>query len=75
MTPGEKSFFFSLTKRVFAFRRKQLASSLGRVPELAGMNQDEARTLLGRNGVDAKARPEDLGAAEWCGLAKALAGR
>jgi len=73
MGPGQKKLFFAITKQVFAHRRKQLASSLGKVDGLEEMNQERAVALLGEIGVDSRARPENLGVAEWCKLVKALA--
>jgi 16S rRNA (adenine1518-N6/adenine1519-N6)-dimethyltransferase len=72
LTAGQKSTFFSITKKMFAHRRKQLASSLGRVADLADMNQKKAVDVLEEIGVEVKSRPENLSVAEWCELAKAL---
>ncbi|MDD4871690.1 MAG: 16S rRNA (adenine(1518)-N(6)/adenine(1519)-N(6))-dimethyltransferase RsmA [Kiritimatiellae bacterium] len=72
LTCMQKKVFFSLTKKMFAYRRKQLASSLGRVPDLIKMSQKEIGAILENTGIDAKSRPENIGIAKWCELVKAL---
>lgn len=72
MEPAQKKMFFTITKKMFSYRRKQLASSLGRIPDIVDIDQQRAVAVLEQIGIHAKARPENLGVQEWCALVKCL---
>ena len=61
--------FFRLVEAVFQMRRKQLASSLGRV---SGRGTEAAAALLRSIQVDPARRPETLSVAEWQAVYGAL---
>jgi 16S rRNA (adenine1518-N6/adenine1519-N6)-dimethyltransferase len=69
---AERKCLYGLTKHAFGHRRKQLASILSAMS--MGISLGEARELLEKVGVEAKARPENLGVGEWCRLVKELRG-
>jgi len=72
MEPVQRKLFFALTKEAFTHRRKQLASRLVRMPGIVDVDQKEVAIILEQIGVDAMARPENLGVDKWCELVKCL---
>ncbi len=65
--------FRELTKRAFSFRRKQMASLLGRwLPGGRATSPDLAARLLAQAGIDKRARPGELSPSRWQGLANAI---
>jgi 16S rRNA (adenine1518-N6/adenine1519-N6)-dimethyltransferase len=69
----DRRAFFALTKACFGFRRKQLATILaqGRAP--VRLSAAAAARALAAADIEARARPEDLGVAQWCALTRELA--
>ena len=68
----DKRFLYDLTRNVFLHRRKQLASILGRAPDVIGLSADDAAAALQALGIDRKARPEELTVDQWCALARSI---
>jgi len=66
LTTECEAAFETLTKAAFSHRRKTLANSLARRPELAKI----AHILLERAGIDGSRRPESLSVAEYEQLAQ-----
>lgn len=64
----ERQYIWSLAKRGFMHRRKQLAGMLAEWYETKGINLDTARHLLKKAGASEQARPEQLGVTEWYNL-------
>ncbi|MEI6807138.1 MAG: 16S rRNA (adenine(1518)-N(6)/adenine(1519)-N(6))-dimethyltransferase RsmA [bacterium] len=65
----DRKLFHLVVKYSFMQRRKQLASTLARIPEFATTSPGEWRQELEKLGIDSCARPEDLAISEWCQLA------
>jgi 16S rRNA (adenine1518-N6/adenine1519-N6)-dimethyltransferase len=74
LSPDEADVFYGVTKGAFMQRRKQLATTLGRLAEGGALDPPAARRFLESLGVGEKARPETLGAEHWAALARHLAG-
>ena len=69
-TPDSDSFFLKLTKAAFAYRRKKLANSLRRNPELGPLTG----AILHHAGIDGTRRAEDLSVEEYEHLAETFRG-
>lgn len=67
----DRCLFHLIVKYSFMQRRKQLASTLSRIPKLAATPPGEWRQILEGLGIDSCARPEDLAIGDWCHLADA----
>jgi 16S rRNA (adenine1518-N6/adenine1519-N6)-dimethyltransferase len=65
-----RGVFYGLTKRAFSYRRKQMKTVLGRALQDLGRSGDQPAALLAAAGLDARARPEELGADTWAELAR-----
>ncbi len=69
--PQERAFFYALTKRAFAGRRKQLGTVLAQAgPALARAAREGAPWR--EAGIDPRTRPEELGVSDWLRLSRAL---
>lgn len=64
----ERQYIWSLAKRGFMHRRKQLAGMLVKWYETKGISLDTARHLLKKAGTSEQSRPEQLGVTEWYNL-------
>lgn len=67
--PDEERPFRTLVQGAFGLRRKQMRKV---VRTLAGLNADDADTVLSAAGVAPDVRPETLGPAEFAGILRAL---
>ena len=68
--PGPaRDFFYTLTKRAFEHRRKQLVTTLAGGGPAGGPWRAKLAAALAARSVDPQARPENLGAEAWWGFA------
>ena len=73
LTPGERTWFFDLTRYAFMHRRKQLGASLRKAPEPLGRDDAALAALFAAAGVASADRAEQLSNAQWQSLARAFA--
>jgi 16S rRNA (adenine1518-N6/adenine1519-N6)-dimethyltransferase len=67
--PSARAFFHEITKRFFMYRRKQIATIIGKVSGESGLSGSHFLRLLKDLGIDPTARPENLSVDDWCRLA------
>jgi len=66
---ADEGAFYRLTSAAFAHRRKQLRAIL---PLIKVSTREKGEGLLVAEGIDPRARPQNLSVADWCRLANAL---
>jgi 16S rRNA (adenine1518-N6/adenine1519-N6)-dimethyltransferase len=72
--PGERTWFFDLSRYAFMHRRKQLGAALRKAPEPLVRCDAALDLLFAAAGVDPLARAEQLTNGQWQALARAFAG-
>jgi len=71
IAPSARKLFHEITKRFFMYRRKQVATIIGRVSGELGLSGAAFLSLLEELGIDPTARPENVSVDDWCRLAAA----
>lgn len=71
---GAGDFFRELSRACFGYRRKQIATILGRVADGLGLEAATAVAALAELGIDPRLRPETFTVETWERLAERLAG-
>ena len=69
---GDRAMFCELTKESFSFRRKQMATILGRLAGKWGLPAEQAVSCLYEAGLDPRIRPEMLTVDQWQALADGI---
>jgi len=73
LTPGERAWFFELTRYAFMHRRKQLGAALRKATEPLARGDEALAALFAAAGVEPQSRAEQLSNAQWQALARAYA--
>ena len=73
LAPGERTWFFDLSRYAFMHRRKQLHASLRKAPAPIGRDDDALDALFAAAAIDPAARAEQLTNTQWQALARAFA--